>query len=261
MTSTSPFKIGGNAIWGEWFSGLIDEVRLYNRALTLAEIQGDMTRAVTNPDACVAVGAGCVVGSGGLSSAVVVVGGGVGQCGCGALQRAPGYDGGVCAVVGEPGWAADGDEFHRLRVWRRAATSIGSRAEDAAGNVGPFSNEAAATVGDTQAPTAPADGWRRSGRSGGRRLSWAAVERQRRVCCRYNVHRGTSAGFTPSAANRIAQPTRPSYIDTTAPGLLLLQGHRRGRGRQHRPRLERGRRDRDCGHDRAERSRPGWPRA
>ena len=32
-------KIGGNSIWGEWFSGLIDEVRIYNRALSAAEIQ------------------------------------------------------------------------------------------------------------------------------------------------------------------------------------------------------------------------------
>ena len=32
MTSTSPVKIGGNSIWGEWFDGLIDEVRIYNRA-------------------------------------------------------------------------------------------------------------------------------------------------------------------------------------------------------------------------------------
>ena len=31
-------KIGGNAIWGEWFNGLIDEVRIYNRALTAAQI-------------------------------------------------------------------------------------------------------------------------------------------------------------------------------------------------------------------------------
>ena len=39
-TSTGALKIGGNAIWGEWYSGLIDEVRVYNRALTPAEIQG-----------------------------------------------------------------------------------------------------------------------------------------------------------------------------------------------------------------------------
>ena len=31
---------------------------------------------------------------------------------------------------------------------------------------------------------------------------------------RYNVHRSTTSGFTPSAANRIAQPTGTSYTDT-----------------------------------------------
>jgi hypothetical protein len=44
--SGGPLRIGGNAIWSEWFAGRIDEVRLYNRALTLPEIQGDMGRAV-----------------------------------------------------------------------------------------------------------------------------------------------------------------------------------------------------------------------
>ena len=37
-----PLKIGGNSIWGECFDGLIDEVRIYNRALTATEIQADM---------------------------------------------------------------------------------------------------------------------------------------------------------------------------------------------------------------------------
>jgi hypothetical protein len=45
-TSTGLLRIGGNSIWSEWFRGLIDEVRVYNRALTLPEIQGDMGRAV-----------------------------------------------------------------------------------------------------------------------------------------------------------------------------------------------------------------------
>ena len=39
-------KIGGNAIWGEYFTGLIDEVRIYNRPLTAAEISTDMDTAV-----------------------------------------------------------------------------------------------------------------------------------------------------------------------------------------------------------------------
>ena len=40
--STGVLRIGGNSIWGEWFAGLIDEVRVYNRALSAGEIQQDM---------------------------------------------------------------------------------------------------------------------------------------------------------------------------------------------------------------------------
>jgi hypothetical protein len=35
-------RIGGNSVWGEYFRGQIDEVRIYNRPLTAAEIQTDM---------------------------------------------------------------------------------------------------------------------------------------------------------------------------------------------------------------------------
>ena len=38
VTSTGALRIGGNAIWGEWFAGTIDDVRVYDRALTVAEI-------------------------------------------------------------------------------------------------------------------------------------------------------------------------------------------------------------------------------
>ena len=44
--STGPLRIGGNAVWGEYFSGRIDEVRIYNRALSPAEVQADMNRPV-----------------------------------------------------------------------------------------------------------------------------------------------------------------------------------------------------------------------
>lgn len=40
--SSSPLKIGGNAVWAEWFAGQIDEVRVYDRVLTAAEITADM---------------------------------------------------------------------------------------------------------------------------------------------------------------------------------------------------------------------------
>jgi hypothetical protein len=32
-------RIGGNNVWNEWFSGLLDEVRIYDRALSQQEIQ------------------------------------------------------------------------------------------------------------------------------------------------------------------------------------------------------------------------------
>ena len=45
-SSTGPLRIGGNSVWGEYFTGLIDEVRVYNRALSAAEVQADMNSAV-----------------------------------------------------------------------------------------------------------------------------------------------------------------------------------------------------------------------
>jgi len=41
-TSTTAFRIGGNAVWGEWFAGRIDDARIYKKALSPAEIQSDM---------------------------------------------------------------------------------------------------------------------------------------------------------------------------------------------------------------------------
>ena len=46
VASASPLRIGGNSVWSEWFAGLIDEVRVYNRALTPAEIAADRDTAI-----------------------------------------------------------------------------------------------------------------------------------------------------------------------------------------------------------------------
>ena len=43
---TAPLSIGGNGVWGEWFAGRIDEVRVYNRALGAADVGLDMDRRV-----------------------------------------------------------------------------------------------------------------------------------------------------------------------------------------------------------------------
>ena len=46
LTSTGPLRFGGNAVWGEYFLGLIDEIRIYNSALAQIEIQRDMNTPV-----------------------------------------------------------------------------------------------------------------------------------------------------------------------------------------------------------------------
>ena len=86
-------------------------------------------------------------------------------------------------------------------------------AEDAVGNVGPPSNEASGTAtADTTPPTAPTALTATAG-AGQVALGWSASTDAGGIE-RYNVHRATTAGFTPSVANRIAQPAGTSYTDT-----------------------------------------------
>src|SRR6185437_140650 len=45
-SSTNPLQIGGDSIYGQFFAGLIDEVRVYNVALSAAQVQSDMNTPV-----------------------------------------------------------------------------------------------------------------------------------------------------------------------------------------------------------------------
>ena len=46
QTNDKPLWIGGSEQFGEFFQGRIDEVRVYNRALSQSEIQTDMETPV-----------------------------------------------------------------------------------------------------------------------------------------------------------------------------------------------------------------------
>ena len=45
-TSANPLQIGGDSLYGQYFAGMIDNVRVYNTALTAAQLQTDMNTAV-----------------------------------------------------------------------------------------------------------------------------------------------------------------------------------------------------------------------
>jgi methionine-rich copper-binding protein CopC len=44
--STSPLRFGGNSVWGEFFQGVIDEIRIYNRPLSQGEINVDLSTPI-----------------------------------------------------------------------------------------------------------------------------------------------------------------------------------------------------------------------
>jgi hypothetical protein len=45
-TSANTLQIGGDSIFGQFFVGTIDEVRVYNTALSQAQIQADMNAPI-----------------------------------------------------------------------------------------------------------------------------------------------------------------------------------------------------------------------
>ena len=189
--------------------------------------------------------------SGGLSSASLSWGAATRQRGCGALQRAPrtsaGFTPSLANRVAQPTGTSYTDTGLAAGTYYYRVT-----AEDAAGNVGPAlergvgdgrGHAGALGAGDAVGGRVGREGDPVLG-GGDRQRRCAPLQRPPRHQQRLHAHAG----------NRIAQPSTPGYVDTTTPRQLLLQGHRRGRGRQHQRRLERGERDRQRRHDRAERA-------
>lgn len=72
--SNGVLQIGGNKVWGEYFNGHLDDVRIYNRALTQLEIQADLKTPVSNTAIAtttkVASSPTLIVGNSALESAV-----------------------------------------------------------------------------------------------------------------------------------------------------------------------------------------------
>ncbi|MDX6401411.1 MAG: hypothetical protein QOF27_2017, partial [Gaiellaceae bacterium] len=214
LTSTSPLKIGGNSIWGEWFSGLIDEVRVYNRALSAAEIQTDMNTAIGGgaTDSTPPSAPGTLTTTGGLGQVALSWGAATDNVGVAKYDvyrsTTSGFTPSTGNRIGQPTGTtftdtglAPGTYYYRVQ------------AEDAAGTIGPAGNEASgAATADTTPPSAPT-ALTGTGSAGQVALSWGASSDAGGIA-HYNVHRATTAGFTPTTANRIAQPAGTTYTDT-----------------------------------------------
>jgi hypothetical protein len=162
INSTGALRLGGNTVWGEFFRGVLDEVRVYRRVLTAAEIAADMNIPVVPPDAVPPSAPGALTATGALAQATLNWGAATDNVGVvrynvhrsSAAGFTPAAGNRVAQVTGttytDTGLAA-GTWYYRVI------------AEDGAGNTGPASNQASAVAtADTTAPTvsisAPAGG-------------------------------------------------------------------------------------------------------
>ena len=217
--SSNAWRIGAyGGSPGGFFDGLIDDVRIYNRALTSGEITTDMNQPVSGggpppPDGTAPSAPATLVAIGSVGQATLSWGAATDNVGVAGynVHRATsaGFTPTAANRIAQPTGTSYTDNGLAAGTYYYKVT-----AEDAAGNVGPASNEAGATVtppGDATPPSAPGT-LTATGATGKATLGWGAASDNVGVA-RYNVHRATSAGFTPTAANRIAQPTGTSYTD------------------------------------------------
>ncbi|MGH2898492.1 MAG: LamG-like jellyroll fold domain-containing protein, partial [Solirubrobacteraceae bacterium] len=159
QTTSNPLWIGGNQPYGEFFQGLIDEARVYNRALTQTEIQTDMNSPLvaTAPDTTPpSTPAGLNATASGGSQVNLTWTASTDNVGVSGyrVERCQGSGCANFAEVGTPTTTSftdtglAGSTTYRYRV----------RASDLAGNLSPYSTIADSTTAaaaDTTPPTAP----------------------------------------------------------------------------------------------------------
>src|SRR5262249_55485798 len=150
----NPLQIGGDSIYGQNFAGQIDEVRIYNTALTAAQIQTDQTTSINSqgpPDTTPptqpgtlstnAVPGGEIALSWGASTDNVGVSGyQVERCqgtGCSNFTQ-------IASTTGT------GTTYKDTTVTANTTYSYRVRATDAAGNTSPYTNTSTSST-----PTGP----------------------------------------------------------------------------------------------------------
>jgi fibronectin type 3 domain-containing protein len=217
--SSNNWRIGAyGSPAGGFFDGLIDNIRIYNRALSASEVQTDMSVPVTSSlDTSPPSAPGTVTATGGIGQVGLSWGAATDNVGVARYDVYRGTSAGFTPTtanrIAQPTGNSYIDDNLATGTYYYKVT-----AEDAAGNLSPPSNEASGTSSaDTTAPSAPSN--LAASTSGGTvTLNWSASSDNVGVV-RYDVYRGTSAGFTPSSANRIAQPSGTSFADAgLAPG-------------------------------------------
>ena len=170
VTSTNPLQIGGDSIYGQFFQGLIDEVRVYNQALTQSQIQTDMNTPITPPQpptaptnlTASAVSTNQINLSWTASTANVPITGYL------VYRENPGS-----STFVQVGTTSGATTYSDTGLTASSTYNYEVQATDSAGN-SPFSNVATATTQAAQPPTAPTNLTASAVSSSQIGLSWTA---------------------------------------------------------------------------------------
>ena len=214
-SSTNPLTIGGDNIYGQNFAGLIDNVRVYNVALTTAQIQTDQTTPVTpaGPDTQPPTQPGTLTATA-ISAGEVDLAWGASNDNVGVtgyqVERCLGASCTTFAQIATPTTTT----YKDTSVTASNSYSYRVRATDAAGNLSPYTNTANATTPtpDTQPPTQPGTLTATAISAGEVDLAWGASNDNVGVTG-YQVERCLGASCTTFA--QIATPTTTTYKDTS----------------------------------------------
>src|SRR5262249_9613889 len=137
--SSNPLQIGGDSIYGQRFSGLIDEVRVYNVALSAAQIQTDMNTpgsSDTTPPSAPGTLTGSVAGTGEIDLSWGAATDNVGVTGY-QVERCQGSG---CSNFTQIATLAGTSYNNNTGLSPNTSYSYRVRAVDAAGNPGPYTN-------------------------------------------------------------------------------------------------------------------------
>jgi chitodextrinase len=214
-TSSGALTIGGDALYGQYFAGRIDEVRIYSTALSASQLQTDMntpigplapdTQAPTAPTGLTAT----PVSASQVNLAWTASTDNVGVTGY-KVERCQGAGCSNFVEVATPA----GTSYSDTGLTAATSYSYRVRATDAAANLSPYSSVQSATTQsapDTQPPTAPS-GLTASAVSASQiNLAWTASTDNVGVTG-YKVERCQGAGCSDFV--QVATPTGTTYNDT-----------------------------------------------
>jgi hypothetical protein len=146
-TSTNPLQIGGDSIYGQFFQGTIDEVRVYNVALTAAQIQADMKTPVGDIPTAPGNLTATVISTNQVNLSWTASTGDLGVAGY-FVERSQGAGGTNFVQVG----ATSSTNYVDSGLVANTNYSYRVRATDSLGDLGPYSSVAVAFMGLSISP-------------------------------------------------------------------------------------------------------------